>query len=114
MTLSNIMEIKEKETIIVKDIIGSNEAIFYDPLKVDNLLSLMIEYLHNDFDIVIDFNGIDKVDTYFLNATIAILYKYFDPLLIENGLTVVGLSEENMELLQKVKRSSKQFFLKYE
>lgn len=110
----NKMLVKESKLLLVRDIIESNEARYSDILKIDDLLSLMIEYLHNDFNIIVDFNGIDVVDTYFLNSTIAILYKYFDPFLIEEGLTVNGLSEENIELLKKVVRSSKQFFYKYE
>lgn len=108
------MQTIQKQRIIVKDIIGTNNISFVSRLSIDNLLDLMIKYIQEEEEIIVDFEGIDNLNSFFINATIGTLYKYFSLYAIENQIKVIGLSEDKNMLMDKVLKASRDFFYKYE
>jgi hypothetical protein len=87
-------------TIVVSDVIGSDSATIRDQgLAVYELAK---KELLAGKNVEISFEGISMVISSFLNASVGKLYGDFSFQDIDNKVNVIGLDDDDMELLQDV------------
>lgn len=84
--------------IIVSKIINSNQATIR---KEGLLVYVQIKQYISDDIVEVDFSDIQMVVSSFLNASIGKLYGDFDDNLIDTNLKIMGLSDDDMELLEE-------------
>lgn len=99
--------------IDVSNIIDKELATFVD----DGILlnKEIKKYLDKNEKVIVDFSNIKMVISSFLNAAIGKLYGDFQYNFIENNLEIIGLDEDDEELLNDVViPNAKSFFEKKE
>ena len=97
--------------IDVSNIIDKELATFVD----DGILlhKEIKKYLDKNEKVIVDFSNIKMVISAFLNAAIGKLYGDFQYNVIENNLEIIGLDEDDEELLNDVViQNAKSFFEK--
>ena len=97
--------------IDVSNIIDKELATFVD----DGILlhKEIKKYLDKNEKVIVDFSNIKMVISSFLNAAIGKLYGDFQYNFIENNLEIIGLDEDDEELLNDVViKNAKSFFEK--
>ena len=99
--------------IDVSNIIDKELATFVD----DGILlhKEIKKYLDKNEKVIVDFSNIKMVISSFLNAAIGKLYGDFQYNFIENNLEIIGLDEDDEELLNDVViPNAKSFFFFFE
>lgn len=99
---------KDKITIKVADIIGSPLCISAeDGQKIFEKLESL---LGQDKEVTISFDRVTTIISLFLNAAIGQLYRRFDEDRIKSLVKVEGLTDDDMEMLQRVTYNAKRYF----
>lgn len=93
-------------TIRLTDEVG---AICVDPDDGRRVHALLADGLSRG-EVVIDFAGVTRVTSSFLNPAIGRLYGSFSADHLEHSLRFVGLSEEDRAILDLVIRNARQYY----
>jgi uncharacterized protein YpuA (DUF1002 family) len=85
------------KTIEVIDIIKKDIAVSTDDGKLVH--DKVLEQLKNGHEVQLSFKGISLIISHFLNISIGLLYQDMEFSKVDNNLKVVGLSSDDLELL---------------
>jgi len=97
-----------KENLVyIRDFILSDIAVVAEDGKKVN--AEIRKYLENDEPVVVDFEGVDLVNTAFLNTAIGELYKDYTSDFLNKYLTIL-LNESDFKSLKLVIERAKDFY----
>ena len=105
------METK-KQHLIVKNIIGSDLAVSSDDGK--KVYQAIVEALHTEAIVELDFQGITIVITAFLNMAIGKLYQDFDSDFLNAHLKLIYVDDKDKALFRMVATYAKEYFANQE
>lgn len=99
--------VKEMETIVIKDILKLKMAD--DDIKGDKIFEKLKEKQENGCkEILLDFKGIELVNTAFLNNAIGKLFDMAQFDLTKCHVNIVGMDETMIDLLKEAIRVARQ------
>lgn len=103
-------QVIEEQRLLIKDIIGCSMAD--DDTKGDKVFETIIERLDSGvMNVILDFKGIELVNTAFLNNAIG---KLFNTSIVRDKrkhVTVTGMDNTMIELLQETIRVARQTYM---
>ena len=105
------METK-KQHLIVKNIIDSDLAVSSDDGK--KVYQAIVEALHTEAIVELDFQGITIVITAFLNMAIGKLYQDFDSDFLNAHLKLIYVDDKDKALFRMVATYAKEYFANQE
>lgn len=94
--------------IKVFDLLNSHFAVSTE--DGERLFELINERFNKGEEAVLDFNNIELIVSTFLNASIGQLYGVFATEFIQNNLSVVNITNEDLRILKKVTDRAKEYF----
>lgn len=96
------------EQIIIKDLLKSPYAVSTD--EGEKIFDKINAHFKDKEIVKVDFDGIDLIVSTFLNAAIGQLYGTYPVDFIQTNLSVVNMSNEDLDMLKKVTDRAKQYF----
>ena len=76
----------------------------------EKIFKLMNEHLKQEKKVIIDFSAIELIVSTFLNASIGQLYGLYSTKFIQEYLSIVNMSNEDLDILKKVTDLAKAYF----
>lgn len=102
------MNNRSQEVIRVIELLNSPFAVSTE--EGENLFKIIDEYFRNDNLVLIDFIKIELIVSTFLNASIGQLYSLYTTEFIQQHLSVINMTNEDLEILKLVTDRAKEYF----